>query len=69
MRSRSNSAKGAKIPNTRRPFAMVVSISAPGAGEHPESDLAVAQFVHRVHQVLRIASSRLSFHTTSVLCG
>ena len=31
MSSRSNSASAAKIPNTRRPFALVVSISAASA--------------------------------------
>ena len=40
---RSNSASAAKMPNTRRPAAVVVSICAPLAGEHPQAHAAGGQ--------------------------
>ena len=54
--SRSNSAKAAKMPKTRRPLAVVVSISAPAAGEHAQAGAAAVQLVDRRRQLLQVAS-------------
>ena len=53
--SRSNSAStGAKMPNTRRPAAVVVSICAPLAGEHPQAHAAGRQVLHGVDQLGKV---------------
>lgn len=54
LSSPSNSARAATIPNTGRPFAVVVSISAlaPACGKHPRGPGPVAQLVHDIHQAL-----------------
>ena len=54
--SRSNSASAAKMPNTRRPAAVVVSIWRPVAGEHPQACPAGRQVLHGVDQVGEVAA-------------
>ena len=51
---RSNSASDAKMPKTRRPLAVVVSISAPAP-----ADTAGVQLVHGGHQMFQVASQAI----------
>ena len=54
--SRSNSASAAKMPNTRRPAAVVVSICAPWPARYPQSHAAGRQVLHGVDQMGEVAA-------------
>ena len=55
--SRSNSANAAKMPETRQPAAVVVSICAPWpAGEHPQAHAAGRQVLHGVDEMGEVAA-------------
>ena len=53
--SRSNSANAAKMPNARRPLAVVVSICAPAPVSTFKPDAPGAQVLDRVDQVTQVA--------------
>jgi hypothetical protein len=55
IRSRSNSAKAAKMPNARRPLAVVVSICAARVSQHLQPDALGAQVLDCVDWVTQIA--------------
>ena len=56
INSRSNSASAAKMPKTSLPAAVVVSIAAPLAGEHPQADAALGEVVDNIHQMTEVAA-------------
>ena len=54
--SRSNSASAAKMPNTRWPAAVVVSICAPWPASTPQAHAAGGQVLHGVDQMGEVAA-------------
>ena len=69
----SNSASAAKVPNTRRPAAAVVSILRALPGEHPSAHAAGRQVLHGVAQVRGCGrggrASRRRAHRQSGACA